>query len=153
METDLLTKLHDIHIPPDISIWPLALGWYCVIVMVLAIIFLGCYQWLRIIRKNRLKKIVLKRLDELQNQQEICGNISEELSMLLKRSALATYPRQKVAGLHGDQWLQFLDETSMTTEFSQGPGRLLIVSPYRGQPEHLPESLFHLIKNWVKKNL
>lgn len=152
MSQDLLSQLRDIHYPPPISIWPLAIGWYVVFALLVLLFLLAGYLWYRYIKRHRLKKIVLMRLEKLQTMQQN-ADIAEELSMLLKRAALAIYPRRDVAGLFGEPWLQFLDKTAMTTEFSNGFGRLLIVSPYQRKKQQLPDQLFDLIRNWVKKNL
>ncbi len=149
-----LALLRDIHHPPAISIWPLAMGWYLLIGIVVTILIAACYVLFKRWTKHRVKRLVLARIEELkiqQNKQHI--NISHELSALLKRAALASHPRRQVAGLYGQPWLDFLDKTGITTEFSQGAGRLLIICPYQGKNEDLPEQLFHLIKCWVKKNL
>lgn len=153
MQPDLLKQLRDIHYPPPIPVWPLAMGWYILFGLLIVVAILVAYLWIQQIKKQLLKKIVLKRLDELEEQQHVQQDVAEELSMLLRRAALAKYPRHVVAGLYGEEWLNFLNKTAMTTEFTEGVGKLLIVSPYRGKAQALPESLFHLIKNWVKKNL
>lgn len=152
MAVDLLTQLRDIHYPNPIPIWPLATGWYVIIILGLLLLMLVGYFAVRYLQKPRLKQAVLIRIEKLQ-QQDSSLNIAEELSMLLKRAALAAYSRREVASLHGEQWLSFLDRTAKTHEFSNGPGRLLIISPYQGKNQKLPDQLFELIKNWVKKNL
>lgn len=152
MGMDLLRQLRDIHYPSAISMWPLAVGWYVVIGCgVLGLIILGYYCF-RTWKKNRLKRLVLQRLDELQ-QDNVTVNVSAELSVLLKRCALAKFPRHQVAGLHSEEWLLFLDKTAMTNEFTQGPGRILVTYPYLEQHKTVPAALFHLISEWVKKNL
>lgn len=154
MNPDLLSQLRDIHYPAPISIWPLAPGWYFVIVIVCLSVMYGIYAWIRYWRRHRIKRIVLKRIAELQAQQAIASNnVAVELSSLLKRAALAKFPRHKVAGLYGEDWLLFLDKTALTQDFSQGPGRLLIICPYRSQKQNLPETLFEIIRTWVRKNL
>jgi hypothetical protein len=153
MSQELLQQLRDIHYPPHIPFWPLAPGWYVVIVLVLIIMGLVSYFCYRSWVKHRLKRIVLQRIQELELQDEVKIHIAAELSVLLKRAALASYPRSLVAGLFGEDWLKFLDQTAATTQFTQGSGRLLIVYPYQPEHEHIPSDLFHLIKEWVKKNL
>lgn len=154
MNNDLLQQLRDIHYPMPISFWPLAVGWYVLIFIFLATLLLGLYYWYKTYRKHRVKRLVLQRLQELETQQsEYNQAISDELSMLLKRAALAKYPRHEVAGLYGEEWLGFLDTTAATKDFSQGCGRLLLDTPYQGKQQILPETFFHLIRDWVKKNL
>lgn len=153
MKPDLLTQLRDIHYPEPIPIWPLAIGWYFVIGLMLILFVVTGYYAYRIYVKQRLKRLVLHRLAELEQQDNVTKHIAAELSMLLKRCALAKFQRKHVAGLHGEQWLSFLDKTAMTNEFTNGPGRLLIVCPYKQQHDELPGALFNLIREWVKKNL
>jgi hypothetical protein len=153
MAPDLLKQLRDIHYPLPIRVWPLTVGWYCVIIVLLAAVAVSGYLLYRRYQRGRLKVIVLQRLTELQANQGHGHNIPGELSKLLRRAALASYPRRVVAGLYGEKWLQFLDKTSKSNAFSEGPGRILLVSPYQRIAEELPQQLFHLIQNWVKKNL
>jgi general stress protein CsbA len=153
MKMDLLQQLRDIHYPAPIPIWPLTIGWYVVIVLTLILLVTAGYYAYRSYVKQRLKRLVLQRLLELEQQDTVAINVAAELSVLLKRCALARFARSHVAGLYGEQWLAFLDKTSMTDGFTTGPGRLLIVSPYRAQHDELPATLFHLIRAWVKKNL
>lgn len=148
----ILAQLRDIHHPSPVPFWPLAPGWYALILLVSLVIGFIVYSCYRYIRKHRVRKIVLMRLEQLQQQQEDM-NVPEALSMLLKRAALFAYPRKQVAGLFGEQWLAFLDKTAMTSEFSAGLGRVLITYPYKNSQEELPEALFLLIKQWVKRNL
>jgi Domain of unknown function (DUF4381) len=153
MIPDLLKQLRDIHYPPAIKIWPLAVAWYVVIAFFLCALVAIFYRRFRQYKRDQLKRMVLKQIEELQEKRGMGKNISEELSKLLKRAALARYPRHEVAGLFGEDWLLFLDKTSTTTDFSKGLGRLLLVYPYQKAQQDLPDPLFHLIQNWVKKNL
>lgn len=150
---NLLSQLRDIHSPPAISVWPLAMGWYVFFGFLVCLIGIFIYLWVRHLKKHYLKKVVLKRIEELQLQKT--PQVAEELSILLKRAALAIFPRKTVAGLHGEEWLRFLDKTALTNEFTEGVGRLLIIYPYQQHSPtlELPDQFFHLLKQWVKKNL
>jgi hypothetical protein len=56
------------------------------------------------------------------------------VSALLRRLALARYPRERVAGLSGDAWLDFLDRSGGGGGFRSGVGRALTELPYRPGP-------------------
>ena len=77
---------------------------------------------------------------------------------LLKRSALAAYPRQTVASLAGEEWLRFLDDSYGGSGFSEGPGRLLLQAAYAPatQLQTLSESerreLIDLAREWVRRH-
>jgi len=96
---------------------------------------------------------------ELQTIREQIGNesggaILSRCSQLARKVVLAADHREQVAALHGEPWLQKLDEISGRPEFTQGIGRLLLDSPYKKQPvlaEHdlnaLCDSIDVLIKS------
>ncbi len=81
-----------------------------------------------------------------------------EISILLRRVALLNFSQTQVASLYDKAWLEFLDKTGSTTEFTQGSGRLLISAPYQAQADysHIEiNALFSLARQWitvVKKN-
>ena len=136
MNSDRLQNLRDIHLLTPISWWPLAPGWYVVMLIVLLLlIFLG-YKITKYLRKGLRRKNALKSLLQLRSQYPQQPQTTLiEISMLVKRCALSVYPRQQVAFLTGLAWLEFLDETGQTTEFSMGVGTMLMNAPYQRQPQ------------------
>ena len=56
--------------------------------------------------------------------------LGKELSELTRRTMLAYAPRDEVAGLTGDDWLQWLDQGMDDKPFSRGAGRILESLPY-----------------------
>ena len=44
-----------------------------------------------------------------------------QLSQLLREVALQSHPWEQVACLNGKRWLEFLDRTGDTTQFTKGP--------------------------------
>jgi hypothetical protein len=155
---DPLSQLKDIKLPHDVSIWPLAYGWYVmlIILLVFSMILLFIYKQYR--KKTFVKRMILTRLAVLKNEKQNsiqCKNIFEELSSLLKQAALYVYPRKEVAGLQGIAWLEFLDKTlpKQNCSFSQGPGQILLSAPYKMKVDDNIEDVITLIEIWVKKNL
>ena len=65
----------------------------------------------------------LLRLKSLSTGNELSQVAA--VSELLKRVALAAWPRQVVASLTGKAWLQFLDQTTGGITFTSGPGSIL----------------------------
>ena len=81
------------------------------------------------------------------------AGLTAELALLVRRTALSTFPREHVAALAGPAWLAFLDRTNGGHEFSQGPGRILETAPYRRGPtatEQLGRPI-DLVRRWIKK--
>jgi hypothetical protein len=152
MNNPVAEKLRDIHLPDPVGFWPLAIGWYFLAALLLLLI--GLSVGYAIYRRRRLKaqRYLLTRIELLRKdyqQKSDAKVVAVELSILLRRAALVSYPRYQVAGLQGEQWLKFLDKIGQTQEFSQGVGRILLTAPYQNQPEFDVDSLFALVIRWA----
>lgn len=132
--------LRDLHLPEAISWWPLAPGWW--VVIALAIIGLGLLlrAWWRSRARGAARRYALRQLKDIESEFETRKNPVEfgaRLSELLRRTMLAYAPRQDVAGLTGDDWLQWLDRDLAEPLFSTGPGRQIVELPYRNPDSSL----------------
>jgi len=68
----------------------------------------------------------------------------------LREVALQAHPWEQVACLNGRRWLEFLDQTGDTTQFTQGTGQILSEGPYRPLQEPLSPQLFVLCREWIQ---
>jgi hypothetical protein len=156
MMTDPLADLRDWHLPDPVSWWPPAPGWWLVAAAALVALVLVVRLWFRWRRRTSLQRAARRELERLGRELAADGDRRRylaELSRLLRRLALARYPRAQVAGLTGDDWLAFLDATGGDGEFSQGVGRVLVESAYRPADETAfdPERLAALVGRWVNR--
>ena len=60
-------------------------------------------------------------------------NLVADINRLLKLAAMASYSREKVARLSGDDWVTFLNGNCPVVAFSAEQGQLLAVHTYTGQ--------------------
>ena len=74
------------------------------------------------------------------------------LSRLLRRYALARFPRQRAAALTGEDWLSFLDAHGGGGRFRDGPGRLLADAPYRRIVTAPVAELAEVVQAWIQHN-
>ena len=126
--------LRDLHLPPAISWWPLAPGWWVVLAIVAAGLVWFLHRSWRHWRAGRPRRLALRQLVLLDNEYQASGNIQWlgiELSELLRRAMLAYAPRSEIAGLTGRNWLRWLDQGMTEALFSAGPGQMLESLPYR----------------------
>jgi hypothetical protein len=127
-------KLRDLHLPEAIGWWPLAPGWW--VVMVLALLGVG---WLlrRTWRQRRFsapRRYALRELARVEAAYLTHGNIvtlGQQVSELLRRGMLAYAPRHEIAGLTGEQWLEWLDRDLPVPYFHTQGGKSLLQVPYR----------------------
>tara|TARA_Y100001970_G_C14095387_1_gene782371 strand:- start:306 stop:791 length:486 start_codon:yes stop_codon:yes gene_type:complete len=149
---DLIYKLKDIHIPQAISYWPPAPGWWILLGLnFLIIIFLGLF-FLRRYKRFKLKKEALKILEDIQNNFEKNNNDTESLkrlSILIRRIALTFYSREEIASLQGLDWLNFLDKSGKTEDFSKGLGVIFGEEIYKKNNKIHSQSLFLIVRKWI----
>jgi len=160
-QPDALQALHDVVVPGPISWMPQTAGWYVVMVLLLAGLTLLTVRILRRRQANRYRGAALKELAGIRRragQPSSRTSALLELPALVKRTALSFRGRNEVAGLTGDDWLEFLDGTYGGHAFSRGPGRLLADLPYRDQTyietlgEAEVEALFDLVDRWISRH-
>lgn len=102
-----LANLRDIALPPSVAWWPPTVGWWIVGAGILALVALGVAGLWRRYRANAYRRAALVELRRIAT--EPAARLAPPLAALLKRVALAAYPRPRVAGLTGPDWLRFLD--------------------------------------------
>jgi len=149
-----LAQLHDIHLPAPISWWPLAPGWYIVsaflIIAVIVIVSLINRQYSR----GYAKRQALRELRNIEHQHAIDPNSqrsSAAVSGLLKRVALAYYPRDQVAGLQGEDWVVFLNQTNRQQQLINfnNVRQVLLEYPYQRPQTGDLAPLFQLAHTWI----
>ena len=127
-------ELRDIRYPSEIDWWPMALGWWIVIILAVTLLFVIIFKLYKKYNENRARRAALSWLNSIQNDNIIRSDTKEltkTISTLLRRTMLAYVPRNEVANLVGDRWLDFLDQGLNENYFSQGEGKCLITEPYK----------------------
>lgn len=148
----LLAQLKDIYSPQAISMRPATIAWYILFIVCIVVLIYLCNKWLRSYVKKRRQQRVLNLLNEAIKLYKHNPALSlANISILLRRIALAQHNRLKVANLSNDQWLKFLDHPLQTTEFSQGIGQILLTAPYQKSVNVDIDQLALLIERWIKK--
>ena len=153
MLSNPLSELRDIHLPDPISFWPLAPGWYILFVLCVCTLAALSFFCIRYYRQKCHRRAALKQLQHIitQYQQSLSAHDTiTALSHLLRQVALTRFPRQDVASLHGNAWLNFLDKGIGDHAFSNEHGHYLINAAYQATADIDPQPLFVLSKTWIK---
>lgn len=144
--TSPLDGLHDFYQPPPPAWTPQTVGWYVVFALLgLAAVWFAIRSirhWLA----NRYRREALR---------ELAGLAPDQYSALLKRVALAAWPREKVASLNGQDWLNFLSETSASESFQQAPGNRIEEIALRPAPALSAadsETLREIAETWIRRH-
>jgi hypothetical protein len=117
-----LQNLNDIVMPATTGWWPLASGWYVLAGLMLIFLCWFVYKSVKDWKANRYRRSALSELEALsEGIHSPAGRSSSlrKLPALLKRTALAAFPRNEVAMLTGNDWFQFLNSTVKKQSFTE----------------------------------
>jgi len=148
-----LALLKDIHTAPPISAWPPAPGWWLLAILLLGLMAWAGYHLIRTVRRRRLRLRVLVQLESA------CSTTADNprlglarLNHLLKQVALFRFGRRRVAGLHGVQWLEFL-QSSGSSNNSAVP-RVLSNGAWQPKPQGIDiTGLKSWAEDWIKAHV
>lgn len=117
---ELLDKLAEPPMPEPVSLAPQTAGWWVLGAVLLLSLAYGLWRlWLHW-RADAYRRAALHRLRK-------AGQDPALIATILRRAALAAYPRREVAGLAGTDWVAFLRATG---SFPEAAGPALIRAPY-----------------------
>lgn len=137
---DLLDQMVPPEEPPPIPMVPQTWGWAVLALLLLAAIAAGLVLWMRHRRASAYRRAAGQMLGE-------AGDDPARIAAILRRTALAAYPRSEVAGLGGAAWLDFLDRQIGGEAFRHGVGQAVAEAPYRPLPAD--PQLTDLARRWV----
>jgi hypothetical protein len=154
LNPDPLAQLRGYHLPEPVSWWPPAPGWWLLAVLLPAVI--GTAAWLFLVYRRRVaaRRSARRELQALRSAHAAGSDdaaLARGLSRLLRRFALARFPRERVAGLTGEAWLRFLDRYATDRAFTAGAGRALVEAPYRPDAPLPATELTNLVEQWIRR--
>jgi uncharacterized iron-regulated membrane protein len=139
---DLLDRLVLPGEPPPVSMMPQTWGWVALGLILLALSGYGLWRYLRHRRANAYRRAALHLLAE-------CHDDPARIAEILRRTALAAFPRADVASLTGDGWLRFLDQHAKGASFAS-KGQAIAIAPYRPMPAD--PALTRAAEAWIRQH-
>ena len=104
-----LSELQDIVLPAVPPFWPPAPGFW-ILLFLLVVAATSFWRWRRShYRKNAYRRAGLELLEQAHSVRDV--------SLVLKRVALAAWPRDRVASLYGSEWADFLNDSCARCRF------------------------------------
>ncbi|HMH14667.1 MAG TPA: DUF4381 domain-containing protein [Edaphobacter sp.] len=140
-----LAKLHDYYQPVQPSWIPQTIGWYVLFAICALLFFWFSIHAIRRWLTNRYRREALR---------ELATTTPAQFSALLKRTALAAWPREKVASLSGDAWLQFLGDVAATESFRSPPGNRIEELAFSGgtTSREDEQALRTIATEWIRRH-
>lgn len=152
-----LEQLRDIEGLDLISRWPLAIGWWVLIALVILVvgaITYGVIRWITF--KYSWKNDTFQKLASLEKNlsDATARETAIVLSEYLRRIALRRFSREECAGLMGEDWLKWLTVQDPKGFDWKKNGELLIDVPYAPKDTVLStkqvQEVIQATRNWVR---
>lgn len=123
LDFELAARLRDLHPPEAPPWWPPAPGWWLALLAALLLAAIAVRRAAPAWQRWRLRRKLLAALE--------AAATAAEISQLLRAAVLARFPQHPAAGLHGADWVAFLEARD------RAPGRFAALAgaltemPYR----------------------
>ncbi|MFG0289553.1 MAG: DUF4381 domain-containing protein [Rhodopirellula sp. JB044] len=140
LDASSLDQLRDLAVPPPVSWWPLAPGWWMLIAALVAGVVLGVLKWWRHWLADAYRREALEAVERASTDAAIV--------QILKRTAIGADTRSHVGSLTGRRWCDWLSATgdvSVTDEIAER----ITVGVYRDGKRRTPE-LADFAKRWIR---
>lgn len=146
-----LPELRDIHLPPDVSPFPIAYGWWLMLALLILIILM--IQFALYVRRYSKSRYALKLLRNVSTLNAVYA--AQQMSEILRRICVFKY--KEAASLLGSQWIDFLNQHSKV-KLDGKSADLLVNAPYIPDDSQTynsedAEKLRAFCQRWIGENL
>ena len=137
-----LSNMRDIVLPPPVSWWPLAPGWWLLGLVVITLAAICTFRWVASYRRAAYRRTARRQLQTARTLMEV--------EMVLRQTAIAAYPRREIASLTGQTWIHWLSAQS-GLNVPDEVGLALTESVYRSV-ESDPEPARQFVASWIDQH-
>lgn len=131
-----LSGLQDIVLPGIPALWPPAPGFW-ILLFLLLVALISLWRWRRILhRRNAYRRAGLELLQQARSVRDV--------SLVLKRVALAAWPREQVASLYDSEWANFLNSSCAQCRFEP--------DGWHEPDKPAEQALISTASNWIRKH-
>ena len=149
----VLSQLKDIHLPNAISDWPMAFGWWTLLVITLLSVIAALYFWRYFKAQNANKKAALyllglkyEQFKDNADSQKFLQNCNQ----ILKRYCIKQYPA--AVSLSGLAWTDFLIRHSEKAFFNEELTHAMSEGLYQAHCQYNADELYSACSSWLKNN-
>lgn len=155
MDSDPLSQLADIHLPEQVGLWPLAPGWWVLLFLLAVLAVWGIILLRRQLHRRNLRLHAIAELQRCRDSLESAAGTEgaqiayiNAVNAVLRRVALAHYPRSTVAGLTGRAWVEFL-RSHGTLSLDEDTARALSEGRFAPHCDVDPDALQEAARQWI----
>jgi hypothetical protein len=122
------------------------IGWPILGSLILIGLLIASYFWYRHYQRNLYRREALKTLEAITKPEQAL-----EIFVVLKRTAIHAFGREKVGGLAGRDWLQFLEKTGKNVTLANQE-RQIQTAIYQAEPisSDAQRQILSNAKQWIR---
>lgn len=157
MQADPLAQLRDIQLPEAISWWPLAPGWWILIMFAASFLGWTVFRLLKHHRSNLYRRQAIKKISRINAQQDL--TVNQKLVLLfetLKQTIKSAYPDQNFSSRDLNVFVNILQQSCSVTIFKDLPADLNVIlygkATVAETGNELVEKLMFSAKIWIEKH-
>lgn len=144
--------LKDIHLPDTGLWWPLAPGWWMLLILIVLIIYF-LPRLLRWLRWKPIKSVSLGELTRIR--VGITNGLDEqralrEISILLRRTVISYCGRAFGASITGKNWVEQLRQISGRECFTADQNEWLRIGQYQPSSRCDLPAMLHSCEKWIR---
>jgi hypothetical protein len=155
---EALSQLADIYAPSQPGWWPLAPAWWLLLAVLLALAAYGLFKLVKRLHLQRRLSHAVAELDKCLARLQAGGSgdmaqrlvYVNEVNSVLRRVALAHFPRTQVAGLSGQAWVEFLRERDTQGELTPNLALALAQGRFAPSCDIDTQALHSMARSWIK---
>ncbi len=140
-------SLHDLYEPDPIPFHFETPGWYIVLTLLLiAVIAVLVIQIIKF-RRNKYRRIAIRNIENLTTG----FSLIPDLFVILKKTAIHAFGREKTGNLYGKEWIDFLESTGQDIKLSAYSEEIADIL-YKGKTvkSETEKKILLNAKKWVK---
>ena len=145
MMTVSISDLNDIHLPEQVSWWPMAIGWWFIVAISVLVIIATIYYCRYWLNTGRFKKTALQELEAIIDTAEDDHDYLRLCSSIIRRLSITLDKDNRAVNAHGRQWQQLL-----STYMPESQATLLAVSRYQKKIALDRTQLAQACRQWIK---
>lgn len=108
---ELIDQLEPVIVPPPVSLLPATAGWILLALFIGGVVVLLTLLHRRHLARQRYRHVALAELEQIElrlGPGVEPGDALGDVAAVVRRTALARWPRAQIAHLHGPGWRDFL---------------------------------------------
>ena len=146
---DLLALMHDIVVPSTPPFVPQTPAWWVLSAWLVSVFLIVTWHIRARWQRNRYRRAAESELDAITAAADADpAGSAAKIAVLLKRTALAAYPRHDVAALAGNEWADFLARSSADDKLVRANAETIAHAAYRQDADG--RELVAAARRWIR---